>query len=148
MELQKINPMKKIFSKLKNRKGGSEIIALCVVAVVLIGILSGSITMLGQVSRIDDLGQIAQQMAREVSLAGRTDGKVAERLEKLEDTMNMDVDMTVEGSYIGGSAKLQTESDFTVIITYDTEYFIGFLRQAKEKTYVAKASGTVEEYHK
>jgi|GEM_PF-5803731 len=134
--------------KLRCRLGSSELVAVIFVISALTLLISGFVTTWGQMSKRDDLQQIAQTMAREIALEGEVNSTIQRRLENVEQLMRMDVDMDVDGSYIGTSKKLRTESDFTVTISYHTKYGVGWINWRKEKTYVAKATGTVEEYHK
>ena len=134
--------------KLRCRLGSSELVAVIFVISALTLLISGFVTTWGQMSKRDDLQQIAQTMAREIALEGEVNNTIQRRLENVEQLMRMDVDMDVDGSYIGTSKKLRTESNFTVTITYYTKYGVGWINWRKEKPYVAKATGTVEEYHK
>ncbi|WP_162840844.1 DUF4320 family protein [Hydrogenoanaerobacterium saccharovorans] len=138
----------KVINKLQSKNGSSEFIAAIIVFMGLSLFISGGISVWGQMSKRDDLQQIAQTMAREIALEGEVNSTIQRRLENVEQLMRMDVDMDVDGSYIGTSKKLRTESDFTVTISYHTKYGVGWINWRKEKTYVAKATGTVEEYHK
>jgi len=126
----------------------SETIVVVFVISALSILISGFISSWGQMSRREDVQQIAQVMAREISLAGEVNNNVQRRLEDLEHLLGVEVEMRVDGNYIGSSQRLQTESDFTVYITYNTKYGVGWINWRKEKPYVAKASGTAEEYHK
>lgn len=143
--------MKQLFKtarqRLTCRRGSSEIISFLVVVLAAVAMLSGIITYWGQMNRLDDIHQIAQSMAREISLTGRVDSDTRRRLSELETLLRLDVTMEVDGDFVSGE-KLKTESDFTVAIAYQTTYGVGWINFAKEKTYVAKAVGTVEEYHK
>jgi len=141
---------KKILHKLKSNKGDSNLISSIVSIVCITVVFLGCILIFSQGSRIDNLQRMANQMAREISLTGITDGETLHHLNTLKSEYKMDgVTMSVEGAYIGSSKKLRLESDFTVTLFYDTKYGMdGIIRWGRGETYRAKASGKVEEYHK
>lgn len=135
--------------RLSGRNGFSDLITGILIVVVVATLFCGTIAIFGQASRIDDLQQIAQLMAREISLTGALNTKVSDRLSDLEDLFRMDVELDVEGDFIGNSDKLKLESHFTVTVSYKTKYGVGGIINFKEEeTYVARAAGIVEEYHK
>lgn len=142
--------MNRVKRLLKDSSGSVEMISSIVVALCLFALLAFSITILGQVSRIDDLNQMAQRMAREISLSGRAGADADRLLAELESTYGMQVTMRVDGDFLAGSGrKLRTESDFTVTLSYQSEYGLGgFIGIRENKTYTATAAGKVEEYHK
>lgn len=134
---------------LKSKDGFTEVIGSIFVITFLVIFLSGIITTLGELSKRDNLNQIAQQMARHISLTGRVDAEANDRLRSLSDTLGLEVTMNVDGSFVGATNKLRTESDFTIIIHHNSKYrYGGIINPNREKTYQAKAKGTVEEYHK
>lgn len=135
-------------NKLCGRAGMSQTLSLIFVISILLLFAASGITMWGQMVKLDDLQQIAQSMARTISLEGRVDSSTYARLEDLEQLMHMEVDMRVDGEFVGGSDKLRLESDFTVSISYKTKYGVGWINWGREKTYVARATGTAEEYAK
>ncbi|MEF9853227.1 MAG: DUF4320 family protein [Hydrogenoanaerobacterium sp.] len=140
--------MKKVLLKLHSKLASSELVVGIIVLIFFTLAAAGGLTMWGQQTKLDDLQQMAQVMAREIALEGRTDGVVTERLGELEQLMNMDVTMDVDGTFVRGTSKLLLQSDFTVSLSYKTQYGVGWLGWRREKTYVKQAVGTAEEYHK
>ncbi|MEG1448285.1 MAG: DUF4320 family protein [Oscillospiraceae bacterium] len=139
----------KIINKLKQKQGDSSLVPVPFIVVLFVGLLFFQIQTLGQTSKIDKLEQMASLIAREISLTGSVDKNIENRLNYLENNVfNMDVDLDVNGDFKGGSKKLQLESDFEVVISYDTEYKNALLKKTKEKTYYGKAVGKVENYSK
>lgn len=137
------------FVKLRCRRGDSNLISMMIILPVILAFLCGGILIFIQTSKLDNIRQIAQLMAREVALTGRVDDNAMNRLEDLEQLYKMEVEMEVDGDYLGSSKKLRLESNFEVTITYHDKYGMGgLLSWGKEATYVRKASGIVEEYHK
>ena len=143
-----MHPLAQAARKLSRDSGMSELISMIVVISFLALFAGAGISMWGQMVKLDDLQQMAQSMARTIALEGKVDGNTYARLSELERLMRMDVDMRVEGDFIVGTDKLKLESDFTVHITYQTKYGVGWIEWGKERTYEARAKGTAEEYYK
>lgn len=141
---------KKFLQRMKSTHGDVNLISSIFGILAISVMFLGCILIYAQGSQIDNLQRMANQMAREISLTGVTDGKTLDRLDSLQREYKMDgVTMTVEGDYLGNSKKLKLESDFTVTLFYHTKFGMdGVIRWGQEETYRAKASGKVEEYHK
>lgn len=144
--------MRKLVIKVRSKIGSTKGVADLVVGILVFASLalfaSGGVSLWGQMVKLDDLQQMAQAMAREIALEGRIDGRVESRLEDLQDIMRMDVEMDVDGDFIGGTQKLRLQSDFTVTLSYKTDYGVGWINWGRDKTYAAKAVGTAEQYFK
>ena len=139
--------LKRLIKRAKCKKGFSNFLSFSVVCVFFIGMLIFQISALSQTSKIDKLEQMASLIAKEISLTGKVDKNIDNQLDYLENNVfHMDVDLDVRGDFKGNSRKLQMESDFEVIITYDTTFDTPF--HSKEKTYYGKAVGKVENYSK
>lgn len=85
-------------------------------------------------------------MGANISSTGKIDNSTQAYLENIEKTFNMDVDMSVDGN--ASNRVLPLETPFTVSITYNKELVFGINKFRKEKTYIAKAVGVTEKYHK
>lgn len=135
--------------KLSECHGFSDLITSIFVVIIVATLFCGTIAIFGQASRIDNLQQMAQLMAREISLEGALNQTVTDRFDVLQDMFKMDAELSVDGDFIGSSDKLKLESPFTVTVKYKTKYGVGGIINFKEEeTYIAKAAGIVEEYHK
>ncbi|MEG0617566.1 MAG: DUF4320 family protein [Oscillospiraceae bacterium] len=138
--------MRKILNKIKDKSGFTGTIETAIIVVFLFGILLGGLEIFRHISRIQDLQQMSNFMAREVAIEGAVDERVYDALARLEQTYNMPVEMNVDGTFISGN-QLQLESDFTVTLKYKTKLAIGIINRKADKEYIAKSVGKSEEYH-
>jgi hypothetical protein len=139
--------MNKFLKRVTSKRGDSTLIIWPLVVLGFWSMLFFQIETLGKFAENDNLHQMSQIMAREISLTGKVDEDIESRLEDLENSFDMDVDMDVDGEFIG-HGKLKLESPVEVTLSYKTTYKCPFIKKTKEKTYVAKSVETVEEYHK
>lgn len=139
--------MDRILKKVASKRGDSTLIILPIIFFIFWSMLFFQMETLGQVTKINDLHQMSQIMAREISLTGKVDRETNSYLDDLEDTFGMDVTMDVDGDFIGRN-KLKLESPMEVTLSYETTYKYPFINKKKEKIYEAKSVETVEEYSK
>lgn len=139
--------MKNIFKKIYSKKGAIITIDSMVWIVVFLGLLLGGMEVFRHIQRIQDTKSIAQSIARQVSLRGAVDSNIDSFINELERAYNMDVQVNVDGNYIGGTRKLQLETPFTVTVTYHTDFKIGIIKLKEGMVYSARAVGTSEKYH-
>ena len=139
--------MKNIFKKIYSKKGAIITIDSMVWIVVFLGLLLGGMEVFRHIQRIQDTKSIAQSIARQVSLRGAVDSNIDSFINELERAYNMDVQVNVDGNYIGGTRKLQLETPFTVTVTYHTNFKIGIIKLKEGMVYSARAVGTSEKYH-
>ncbi len=139
--------MKNILKKILSKKGGIITIDSMIWVVIFLGLLLGGMEVFRHIQRIQDTKSIAQSIARQVSLKGAVDSNIDSFVNELEQAYNMDIQVKVDGNYIGGSKKLQLETPFTVTVTYNTDFKIGIIKLKEGMVYSAKAVGTSEKYH-
>lgn len=141
MEIQK-KAKQYVFST----QGDSNLVTSLFVAAMVVIAIAVSINLFSRITLVQNLNQMAQQVAREISLEGAVNARVEQRLESLEEMYQLDTELEVRGNYYTGTRKLHLQSEFTVILTHHRQE--NFMGLGGDKTYVVKAAGIAEQYHK
>lgn len=138
--------MAKFFEYMHSEKG-ETVINITISLLFVMMLFALAITFLPMINDIITLNSMAHEVARVAEIRGEIGSAVNAELARLKSISRLDPDMTVRGSFIGSSRKMQLDSEFTVILTEETSFGIGGMFEVKVPI-TAKAVGRSEMYWK
>lgn len=118
--------MKKILSKLKDGKGDAAF-PTCVIIIVLAACLSLSISVFAIFPRIQDLKSMAIEMVRTAEVAGEIGTSVNTTLSNLSSVTNITPNVEWNVTYISGTNKIQSGTEFTLTLKSTAKLELGGL---------------------
>lgn len=133
--------------KLLHSKRGDTVINITVLFLVAMMVLTLALTFIPMINDIITLNSMAHEIARVAEIRGEIGSAVNAELARLKSVSHLDPDITVQGTFIGSSRKMQLDSEFTVILEEDVSFGIGGLFKTKIPI-KAKAVGRSEMYWK
>lgn len=132
--------------KLQSKSGefalelGFKIIAFAAFIAILISVA-------GALIRINQANMMANELTRFVELQGEVNSAVHTRLGELIDNTNLDVDMDIQGNYIGSGKRIQFGDSFEITLRYQVSIGLGgFIQLPLELD--TTATGRSEKYWK
>lgn len=133
--------LKRIWAKLKDKRGMSQYLEFMIAFVMLMTIIATAIEVAGVLSIKKGIEDTATETARYIELRGEIDSAVYREFDRLKDVTGVDCELSVDGDYCSGK-KLQLEAPFTVTVQAQGHIF------SVKVPLTAKATGRSEVYHK
>lgn len=132
--------------KLHENKGEFSVkgaIILLVVAMLLVL----SISVIGVINRVAILRSIADELVRDIEIAGLVDSNTYTELDRLTSASGLDCDVAIDADYISGTKEIQFGDAITVTVTHTASFGIGGIVSVPI-TLAAKSEGKSEYYWK